>query len=65
MKHKVKKKRNNIRRYILGTLLGAAFGFLANQLSTNFGSQCMLLCQPKIAMAYFGLVGFVLSLDKG
>lgn len=59
---KVKKKRKTIRRYIIGTLLGVAVGFLVNQLSANIGSQCMLLCQSKIAMAYFGLVGLVISL---
>ncbi len=59
---KAKKTKKNIKRYILGTLLGVAVGFLVNQVSTGMSSPCMLLCEPEITMSYFGLAGFVLSL---
>jgi hypothetical protein len=56
------KKRRYFRRYLAGIILGAGFGFVANQVSANIGTQCTILCQPVITMAYFGLIGFVLSL---
>jgi len=57
-----KKTKKNIKRYVLGTILGVGVGFIISQISTVMSSQCMLLCEPEIAMSYFGLAGFVLSL---
>jgi len=59
---KDKRNRKRIRRYIFGTLIGVGVGFAVNQATGNMSSQCMLLCDPRVAMAYFGLVGLVLSL---
>ncbi|MCD6161067.1 MAG: hypothetical protein J7K40_01465 [candidate division Zixibacteria bacterium] len=58
----IKKNKNKIKRYILGTLIGVLIGLIMSKLSGSFNSQCMLLCQPKVAMTYFGLVGFMISL---
>ncbi len=51
---------------IAGSLtLGASFGLLLSTIAGNYSSQCMILCNSPIAMAYFALVGLLLSLRKG
>lgn len=49
-------------RYLIGIIVGAVIGLVISRISAATGSQCFLLCQPKIAMAYFGVVGLVISM---
>jgi hypothetical protein len=56
------KLKNGLPRYIIGIALGALIGLVISRISAAAGSQCFLLCQPRIAMAYFSVVGLVISL---
>jgi len=57
-----RKRKIRLLKLALGTFLGAGVGLLLNQIGSQSGSQCMILCQTPIAMAYFGLVGLLLSI---
>jgi len=57
-----KETKKSLKRYLAGLVLGMGAGFIISNLAGNMGSQCTLLCDPKIAMGYFALVGFVISL---
>ena len=54
--------KRNIRKYLAGISLGVLGGLVVSYFAGNLNSQCSLLCDPKITMAYFGLVGLVVSL---
>lgn len=56
------KLKRGLPRYLIGIIIGAAIGLIASRISASTGSQCFLLCQPKIAIAYFSVVGLVISL---
>jgi len=57
-----KKRAKRLLKIVGGTLVGACIGLILNRISSSSGSQCMILCQTPIAMAYFGLVGLLLSI---
>jgi F0F1-type ATP synthase assembly protein I len=57
-----KKRVKRLAKVIGGTLVGAAIGLIINRLASGNGSQCMIICQTPIAIAYFGLVGLLLSM---
>jgi hypothetical protein len=57
-----KKRAKKLAKIIGGTLAGACIGLIINRLASGNGSQCMIVCQTPVAMAYFGLVGLLLSM---
>lgn len=59
LKNRIKR---NIPRAILGSVLGAAVGFGLSFVSQTMGSQCTIMCNPPIAMAYMGLVGLIVAI---
>jgi len=56
------KLKKGFARYLIGIVAGAVVGLVISQISAATGSQCFLLCQPKVAIAYFSVVGLVISL---
>lgn len=58
----MEKIKNNIPRAIIGLLVGAAVGFGLSFASQSMGSQCSIMCNPPIAMAYVGFVGLVVAI---
>ncbi len=59
-----KKRNRKIFRIAGGLTAGASVGLLLSTVAGNYSSQCMILCNSPIAMAYFALVGLLLSLRK-
>jgi hypothetical protein len=51
----------NARRMLLGLLLGAAVGLIASSIAGSSGSQCMILCNQKIAIPYFAAMGILVT----
>ncbi len=60
MSFKEKFKRN-IPRAIIGIVIGAAAGFAMSYMSQSMGSQCTIMCNWPIAMAYMGFVGLIVA----
>lgn len=58
---KNKKRRNSLRRILLGLGLGSAIGFVASYVAGSTGSQCFILCNQAVAVPYFAAVGFLVS----
>lgn len=47
---------------ILGVLAGGAIGFVVSKNMSRFtGGVCPILCNPKISIPYFALLGFILA----
>lgn len=59
-------KQNRKRLLVLagGMIAGASFGLILSKIAASSSSQCMILCNSPIAMAYFALVGLLVSLKK-
>jgi hypothetical protein len=49
----------NVRRAMLGLFLGATVGYLTSSIAGSVGSQCLILCNQKIAIPYFAAMGFL------
>lgn len=53
--------KRNIPRALVGIALGAIAGLVFSQVSQALGSQCTIMCNPPIAMAYMAFVGLVVA----
>lgn len=62
MRTTLEKIKRNIPRALIGIAIGAIAGLVLSQVSQAFGSQCTILCNPPIAMAYLGFVGLVMAI---
>jgi len=49
------------RRIILGLFIGAGAGFIASSIAGSAGSQCMILCNQKVAIPYFAAMGALVT----
>ena len=57
----MEKIKRNIPRALIGIAIGAIAGLALSQVSQAFGSQCTIMCNTPVAMAYMGFVGLVVA----
>ncbi len=49
-----------------GALIGGAVGFVVSRFSSRFnGAACPLMCNPRIAVPYFAVMGMILASQFG
>jgi len=46
-------------RIFIGMIVGAAAGYAASSIASSAGSQCMILCNPAVAIPYFAAMGLL------
>jgi hypothetical protein len=51
----------NAGRVMLGLVLGATAGYIASSIAASAGSQCMILCNQKVAIPYFAAMGMLVA----
>jgi hypothetical protein len=44
---------------VLGSIGGAAIGFIIGKYMSRLGMGCPLLCDPRISTIYFAVMGFL------
>lgn len=49
---------------IFGAVAGALFGYLTGRYMSGFGFGCPLICNPKISVIYFAIIGLIMAAGK-
>lgn len=48
-------------RVAVGLLIGSLVGFVASSIAGSAGSECMILCNQKVAIPYFAAMGLLVA----
>ena len=58
---KKSKRKNLLRKALIGVAIGGAAGYLTSYLAGLAGSQCTIICNQSVAIPYFAAIGFLVS----
>jgi hypothetical protein len=53
------KRLKAIARVLIGTIIGAGVGVGTSAIASSVGSECLILCNPAVAIPYFAAMGLL------